>query len=114
VEAAITYETINCDVVIVGGSVAGLAAAVTSAKEGAITCLLEPTDMTGGQMAANGIPALDFSIENGRVPFNTTQAAPDTMMVNHAHDLTTLLRSLPGPGYRQTCWVSCATAIFSK
>eukprot|EP01052_Picozoa_sp_SAG31_P030686 SAG31_NODE_3169_length_4591_cov_7.118655_2_plen_143_part_00 len=51
-------RSVSCDVVVVGGSVAGLSAAVTSAKEGANTCLLEPTDMLGGQMTANGIPAL--------------------------------------------------------
>jgi NADPH-dependent 2,4-dienoyl-CoA reductase/sulfur reductase-like enzyme len=66
-------EVINCDLVVVGGSVAGLSAAVTAAKEGADTCLLEPTDMLGGQMTANGIPALDFSPEQcyPDTPFNT-------------------------------------------
>ena len=71
----------DCDVVIVGGSTSGLAAAVTAAKEGAVTCLLEPTDMPGGQMTANGIPALDFSYENGCKPFNVSGAAPDTLGV---------------------------------
>lgn len=61
----------RCDVVIIGGSVAGLSAAVTSAKEGATTCLLSPTDMLGGQMTSNGIPALDYT-EDARVPFNTS------------------------------------------
>ena len=96
----------SCDVVMIGGSVAGLSAAVTSAKEGILTCLLVPTDMMGGQMTANGVPALDFSSENGRMPFNTSGAASDTMMANHAHDLTTLLRSLPPPNHNHTCWVS--------
>ena len=63
-----------CDVVIVGGSTSALAAAVTAAKEGAQACLLEPTDMPGGQMTSNGIPALDFSYENGCKPFNVSGA----------------------------------------
>ena len=74
-------DVTHCDVVIVGGSTSGLAAAVTAAKEGAVTCLLEPTDMPGGQMTANGIPALDFNYENGCKPFNVSGAAPDTMVV---------------------------------
>lgn len=98
--------TVSCSVVVVGGSVAGLAAAITSAKEGAKTCLLEPTDMLGGQMTANGIPALDFTPENGRAPFNVSGATLDSLKANHAEDLTTLLRSLPGPNNHDTCWVS--------
>eukprot|EP00038_Savillea_parva_P021629 m.35650 g.35650 ORF g.35650 m.35650 type:complete len:793 (+) comp5311_c0_seq1:32-2410(+) len=99
--------TVACDVVVVGGSVAGLSAALTAAKEGADTCLLVPTDWLGGQMTSNGIPALDFSSEDSRVPFNTTGGAPDTMAVNQAVDLQALLKTLPGPNYRNTCWVSC-------
>ena len=66
-------SVIQCDVVVIGGSVAGLSAAVTAAKEGADVCLLEPTDMLGGQMTANGVPALDFSPEDCKpgTPFNT-------------------------------------------
>jgi heterodisulfide reductase subunit A-like polyferredoxin len=66
-------SVIQCDVVVIGGSVAGLSAAVTAAKEGADVCLLEPTDMLGGQMTANGVPALDFSPEDCKpgTAFNT-------------------------------------------
>jgi hypothetical protein len=106
-QQAALEEVEGCQVVVIGGSVAGLAAAVTSAKEGAVTCLLEPTDMIGGQMTANGIPALDFSSEDARVPFNESGGASDTLMVNQAHDLTAILRSIaPVPDYRHTCWVS--------
>ena len=102
-------EDVECDLVVVGGSVAGLAAAVTAAKEGASTCLLEPTDMLGGQLTANGIPALDFSPEQcyPDTPFNTS-ALPKTMDANMPRDLPPLLRSIhPVPGFRSTCWVSC-------
>jgi len=47
------------DVVIVGGSTAALAAAVASARSGARTALLEPTDWIGGQITSSGVPAID-------------------------------------------------------
>ena len=53
----------DCSVVIAGGSVAAFAAALASASENVTTCLLEPTDWVGGQMTANGVPALDFAPE---------------------------------------------------
>eukprot|EP00040_Diaphanoeca_grandis_P031710 m.190207 g.190207 ORF g.190207 m.190207 type:complete len:759 (-) comp32396_c1_seq5:146-2422(-) len=99
-------HVVRCDVVVVGGSVAGLAAAVTSAKQGVHTCLLEPTDMIGGQMTANGIPALDFDNEDANKLFNVTGASPDTFQENMAFDFAQLLHSLPPPNYRHTCWVS--------
>ncbi|MEM9492855.1 MAG: FAD-dependent oxidoreductase, partial [Myxococcota bacterium] len=51
----------ECDVVVAGGSTAALAAALTSAEEGAVTCLLEPTDWPGGQLTAGGTSAIDFA-----------------------------------------------------
>lgn len=95
-----TPTDVQCDVIVIGGSVAGLSAAVTSAKEGARTCLLSPTDMLGGQMTSNGIPALDFATENGRSPFNVSGATPDTLSANQPADFVTLLHSLHGPNYR--------------
>ena len=111
VAAAADEEAVECDVVVVGGSTAGLSAAVTAAREGVDVCLLEPTDMPGGQMTANGIPALDFSPEQcgpaARAAFNTSKS-PKTMDANMPADLPPLLRSIhPEPGYRATCWVSC-------
>ena len=109
VKGGAVEEAVECDVVVIGGSVAGLSAAVTAAKEGANTCLLEPTDMLGGQMTSNGIPALDFSSEHcdAQTPFNTSKD-PSTQDINLANDLPPLLHSIhPTPGYRSTCWVSC-------
>ncbi len=57
-------STLACDVVIAGGTTAALAAALTSAREGVQTCLLEPTDWPGGQLTAEGVPAIDFAWEN--------------------------------------------------
>jgi hypothetical protein len=53
--------TLTCDVVVAGGTTAALAAALTSAREGVRTCLLEPTDWPGGQLTAGGVPAVDFA-----------------------------------------------------
>lgn len=47
------------DVVIAGGSTAAFAAAIASAKSGARTALLEPTDWVGGQLTASAVPAID-------------------------------------------------------
>eukprot|EP01088_Endostelium_zonatum_P001778 TRINITY_DN1212_c0_g1_i1.p1 TRINITY_DN1212_c0_g1~~TRINITY_DN1212_c0_g1_i1.p1 ORF type:complete len:595 (-),score=112.33 TRINITY_DN1212_c0_g1_i1:32-1816(-) len=54
-------DVTHCDVTIAGGSTAALAAALSSAGSGVKTCLLEPTDWIGGQLTANGVPAIDFA-----------------------------------------------------
>lgn len=51
----------TCEVIVAGGSTAALAAAMTSAREGARTCLVEPTDWLGGQITTGGVPAIDFA-----------------------------------------------------
>lgn len=52
---------VDCDVVVAGGSTAALATALTAAREGSRTCLVEPTDWPGGQLTASGVPAIDFA-----------------------------------------------------
>lgn len=47
------------DVVIVGGTTAAFAAALSAADEGARVALLEPTDWVGGQLTASAVPAVD-------------------------------------------------------
>ncbi len=58
---ALTQRSVSCDVIVAGGTTAALAAALTAAREGAQTCLLEPTDWPGGQMTAGGVPAIDYA-----------------------------------------------------
>jgi hypothetical protein len=53
--------SLRCDVIVAGGTTAALAAALTSAREGVKTCLIEPTDWPGGQLTAGGVPAVDFA-----------------------------------------------------
>ncbi|MEP7303775.1 MAG: FAD-dependent oxidoreductase [Caldimonas sp.] len=50
---------IECEVLIAGGGMGGVAAALAAARRGCRTCLLEETDWLGGQLSAQGVPALD-------------------------------------------------------
>ena len=59
--ASPSTSSMRCDVVVAGGTTAALAAALTSAREGVSTCLLEPTDWPGGQLTAGGVPAIDYA-----------------------------------------------------
>lgn len=95
-------EINNCRVTINGGSVASFAAAVTAAAENVSTCLLEPTDWVGGQLTANGIPAVDFSREGYPSIFGSTY---DTDKSNMSPGFLRILQKLAPPSY-DTCWVS--------
>lgn len=50
---------IDCDVLIVGGGIGGIAAALRTANSGLKVCLIEETDWLGGQMTSQGVSALD-------------------------------------------------------
>jgi FAD dependent oxidoreductase len=54
-------ETWNCDVVVIGGSLGGVAAASQAMRSGATTCLIELTPWLGGQVSSQGVSALDES-----------------------------------------------------
>ncbi|MBI5532043.1 MAG: FAD-dependent oxidoreductase [Deltaproteobacteria bacterium] len=54
-------SNLSCDVIVAGGTTAALSAALTAAREGVKTCLVEPTDWPGGQLTAGGVPAVDFA-----------------------------------------------------
>lgn len=91
----------DCGVVIAGGSVAAFAAAIASASENVTTCLLEPTDWVGGQMTANGVPALDFAPEG--YPTQWGQTA-DTQPPNLGKRFSELLAAIGRPGFgRNSC-----------
>lgn len=60
----------SCDIIIAGGSLASLAAAITAANASTATvCFMDPTDWPGGQLTASGVPAVDFGPDNA-VPAN--------------------------------------------
>lgn len=52
----------ECEVVVVGGSLGGIAAASQAMQAGAKTCLIEISPWLGGQISSQGVSALDESI----------------------------------------------------
>src|SRR5437588_7125309 len=49
----------ECEVLVVGGGMGGVAAALAAARAGRSVLLTEETDWLGGQMTAQGVSALD-------------------------------------------------------
>lgn len=58
-EAQAVWE---CEVVVVGGSLGGVAAASHAMQAGATTCLIELTPWLGGQISSQGVSAVDESL----------------------------------------------------
>lgn len=52
-------ETVECEILILGGGLAGTAAAYESLQLGRTVCMTEITDWIGGQLSAQGTTALD-------------------------------------------------------
>lgn len=99
--AELTVDRVErCEVIVAGGSTAALAAALTSAREGAVTCLTEPTDWVGGQLTAAGVPAIDAAWHKvGGLDVGALARDP----ANLPRELADWLRALGNPG---ACWVS--------
>ena len=89
--------SVTCDVVVAGGSLASLAAAVTAANASATlrVCFLDITDWPGGQLTASAVPAVDFGPSNGR---------PENIPASFAEFLWGPLMS--GGKNLGNCWVS--------
>ena len=92
---------VACEVIINGGSLAALGAALASADEGAATCLIEPTDWVGGQMTNQGVSALDFPYQKiGGLNLSKISQQEQHIPKN----LRPILRSLREDSAH--CWVS--------
>ncbi len=52
-------QQVNCEIMVVGGGTAGVAAAYEALKAGHTVCLSEITDWLGGQVSSQGTSALD-------------------------------------------------------
>ncbi len=55
-------ETWECSVIVVGGSLGGVAAASHAMQSGAKTCLIELSPWLGGQVSSQGVSAVDESL----------------------------------------------------
>jgi hypothetical protein len=55
-------EVWTCQVVVIGGSLGGVAAAAHAMQSGAVTCLIELTPWLGGQISSQGVSAIDESL----------------------------------------------------
>lgn len=55
-------EVWECEVIVIGGSLGGIAAASHAMQSGAKTCLIELTPWLGGQISSQGVSALDESL----------------------------------------------------
>jgi hypothetical protein len=99
--SAFNHANPRCEVIVAGGSTAALAAALASAREQRVTCLLEPTDWPGGQMTSSGVSAIDFShTTSGGLAIGKESQRPE----NLEGTFYQWMQSLPGnPG---ACWVS--------
>lgn len=54
-------QTVECEILIVGGGISGVSAAIESLKMGRTVCMTEITDWVGGQLTSQGTSALDES-----------------------------------------------------
>ncbi|HIK44375.1 MAG TPA: FAD-dependent oxidoreductase [Leptolyngbyaceae cyanobacterium M65_K2018_010] len=54
-------EVWDCEVVVIGGTLGGVAAAAQAMKTGATTCVIELTPWLGGQISSQGVSAIDES-----------------------------------------------------
>lgn len=101
-------ETVPCDVIIAGGSTASLAAGIAAAMEGAVTCLVEPTNWPGGQLTAEGVSAIDYphhhiSEAQGSTIYDVGKLGTDARNRNKTfHDMVDQVKGTKG----DTCWVS--------
>ena len=59
----VPQEIWECSVVVVGGSLGGVAAASHAMKSGAKTCLIELSPWLGGQISSQGVSAVDESLK---------------------------------------------------
>lgn len=89
-EALLASSSLDCDVLIAGGSLSSLSAAITASESfpKLHICLTEPTDWPGGQFTSSGVSAPDFGLlnrysENLPSSFNDLIAAASSPVLNY-------------------------------
>ena len=104
VDAGAPAETIECDILVVGGGMGGVAGAWAAARRGHRVCLLEETDWIGGQMTAQGISALDEHLHIEHFGGTRSYYAMREAIRDHYRALSVEGASEPlNPG---SCWVT--------
>lgn len=89
-------ETVECDMLVVGGGLAGAAATYEALLAGKTVCMTEITDWVGGQISSQGTSALDEgSIQRSLLLYPRGYLELRKRIQNHYNDLN------PGD-----CWVS--------
>ena len=96
---------VECEVLVVGGGMGGVSAALAAARRGKTVCLVEETDWLGGQVTSQGVSALDEhehieAFGGTRSYYELREAIRD-----HYRGLFSK-RDLSGPFNPGTSWVS--------
>ncbi|HEY9738380.1 MAG TPA: FAD-dependent oxidoreductase [Trichocoleus sp.] len=101
-------EVWECEVVVIGGSLGGVAAASHAMKTGVYTCLIELTPWLGGQISSQGVSALDESrAMRSRDNFSPNWEAFKQLLRNQPVQLPSWM-NLPSPlpvHELDNCWV---------
>jgi hypothetical protein len=97
VEKPTRAPVVRCDVVVAGGGMGGVAAALAGARGGVRVCMIEATEWLGGQMTSQGVSALD---ENRYIE---TTGATRTYQELRRRIRAAYGSAAPNPG---KCWVS--------
>lgn len=98
----------TCDVVVVGGSLGGVAATAHAMQAGAQTCLIELTPWLGGQISSQGVSAIDESLVMRRLQnFSGSWNRFKQILLNQTVELP---ESVTGVSYARVsdingCWV---------
>ena len=104
VDANAPAETVECDILVVGGGMGGVAGSWAAARRGHRVCLLEETDWIGGQMTAQGISALDEHAHIER--FGGTRSYYAMREAIRDHYRAFAAEDAPEPLNPGTCWVT--------
>ena len=104
VNAGAPAETVECDILVVGGGMGGVAGAWAAARRGHRVCLLEETDWIGGQMTAQGISALDEHLHIER--FGGTRSYDAMREAIRDHYRPRAVEDAPEPLNPGSCWVT--------
>ncbi|HEY9762818.1 MAG TPA: FAD-dependent oxidoreductase [Trichocoleus sp.] len=101
-------EVWQCEVVVIGGSLGGVAAASHAMKTGVTTCLIELTPWLGGQISSQGVSAMDESrAMRSRDNFSPSWEAFKQLVLSQPVTLPSWT-GLPSPlpvSELENCWV---------